>query len=307
MKQNSCIVVTGANGLAGSAVVEHLRERGFTFVVPLTRDDADLMDADRTGRFFGRVQPEYVFHAAATVYGLQGNMDNQYKAILNNTMINTNVINASHWVGVKKIVVMGTNAIYPWPAILPYREENIFDGRPHDGEAGYGHAKRHMLAMLEASGMNYTYLVSGNLYGPRDNFNEKTGHVLPSLIHKFWWASVPPKNAVDIWGDGSARRDFLHSADLADIASLFMGNDFTGPINIGSGTTVAIRDIAKLLSDISGVDWSDVRFDTSKPTGRPECYSDLSKLHALGWQPKVSFADGLRSTYDWYSVRHTRS
>jgi GDP-L-fucose synthase len=112
---------------------------------------------------------------------------------------------------------------------------------------------------------------------------------------------------VDIWGDGSARRDFLHSADLADIASLFMGNDFTGPINIGSGTTVAIRDIAKLLSDISGVEWSDVRFDTSKPTGRPECYSDLSKLHALGWQPKVSFADGLRSTYDWYSVRHTRS
>ena len=145
----STVLVTGANGLAGSAVVEHLRDRGYT-VMPLTHQDVDLRNIEATGRYFDVIRPDYVFHAAATVYGLKGNMANQAKSILDNTLINASVIENSHLAGVKKIIAMGTNAIYPWPPKLPYQVENIFDGRPHDMESGYGHAKRHMLATLEA-------------------------------------------------------------------------------------------------------------------------------------------------------------
>lgn len=305
MKQNSCIMVTGANGLAGSAVVEHLRRRQFTCVVPLTRSDVDLRDTADTVATISSIRPEYIFHAAATVYGLQGNIENQGKSIFNNTLINTNVVHASHKVDVKKLVVMGTNAVYPWPADLPYRADTIFDGRPHPDEAAYGHAKRHMLAMLEAYrnsyARDYVYLVSGNLYGPRDNFNAKTGHVLPSLIHKFYEASLDNDSPVCVWGNGSASRDFLYSEDLADVVSFMLGNDFVGAINIGSGDLRTIEYTAKRLSAISGVDYSRVQYDISKPSGRPTCYADLSKLKELGWRPHTSFADGLKATYDWYA------
>jgi GDP-L-fucose synthase len=302
MKQNSCIVVTGANGLAGSAVVKQFRKREFTCVVPLTREDADLMHAEEVMETFARIKPEYVFHAAATVYGLQGNMDNQYKSLFENTLINTNVIHASRLVGVKKIVAMGTNAVYPWPAALPYREATIFDGPPHDGEFGYAHAKRHMLALLEASGMDYTYLVSGNLYGPRDTFDPISGHVLPSLIHKFYEASISPDDVVSIWGDGSAKRDFLFSEDLADIVGCVMGSDLTGAINIGSGQTASIEYVAKRLCSVSGVGYDRVHYDITKPKGRPECYADLSKLRGLGWRPSVMLGDGLKAAYNWYAA-----
>lgn len=304
MKQNSCIIVTGAAGLAGSAVVNNFRDRGFTCVVPITRDDCDLMSPDQTDIFFRRVKPEYVFHAAALVYGLQGNIDNQGKSIYENTLINTNVVHASHRSGVKKIVAMGSNCVYPVPPVLPYSEDGIFDGRPDPGEASYGHAKRHMLAMLEAYhdsyAMDYTYLVSGNLYGPRDTFDPVNGHVLPSLIHKFYEASVDLITPVSIWGDGRTRRDFLYSGDLADVASFMMGNKFTGAINIGSGETVSIKRVAGMLSDISGVGFNRVFFDETKPKGRPECYADLSRLDDLGWKPHHSLAAGLEKTYQWY-------
>lgn len=308
MKQNSCIVVTGANGLAGSAVVEHFRDREFTSVVPLTRADADLAVAHETMDFFARVRPEYVFHAAATVYGLQGNMDNQYKSLLENTLINTHVINAAHRVGVKKIVAMGTNAAYPGSAKLPYMEEDLYVGRPHHGEFGYGHAKRHMLAMLEVSGLDYAYLVSGNLFGPRDTFDPINGHVLPSLIHKFYEASINNNATVKIWGDGSASRDFLFAPDLADCVSFAMGNpNFIGAVNIGSGQTVPLEYVAKRLCSISGVDYERVVYDLDKPTGRKTCYPDLTKLRNLGWRPKTFFADGLRATYEWYRASREAS
>lgn len=307
MKPNSCIVVTGANGLAGSAVIEHLRHT-HSCVVPMTRKDANLCDPDQTGRFFGRVGPEYVFHAAATVYGLGGNMKYQAKSILENTLINTNVIDASKLVGVKKFIAMGTNAVYPWPPVLPYREETIFDGRPHDGEAGYGHAKRHMLAMLEAYkesyGMDYTYLVSGNLFGPRDTFNTETGHVLPSLIKKFYDAAtnVEFDGAVNVWGDGSPTRDFLYSRDLARIVRMMLENDTTGAINIGSGDRRSIDYVCRRLCSISGLPYDHVHYDKTKPNGRPDCYADLSKLWALGFHRSLDFADALKETYDWYAA-----
>jgi GDP-L-fucose synthase len=305
MKKTSTIVVTGANGLAGSAVMEQLRANEFTHVVGLERADVDLRDAKATADIFTTIQPEYVFHAAATVYGLGGNMANQAKSIYDNTMINTNVIQATQFCDTfKKITVMGTNAIYPWPATLPYSEADIFNGRPHAGEAGYGHAKRHMLAMLEAYqqsyGLEYCYLVSGNLYGPRDRFNAETGHVLPSLVKKFYDALVSG-DTVEVWGDGSATRDFLYSKDLAHVVHLLMSEDIKpGAINIGSGQSVSIKDIVSTLCTISGVSADRVRWNTEKPCGRPDCFADLSRINALGFVPKYGIERGLRETWDWF-------
>jgi GDP-L-fucose synthase len=305
MKRNSPILVTGANGLAGSAVVEHLRANEFTCVVPITRDDVDLTEHGWVKEVFETIKPTHVFHAAATVYGLGGNMAFQAKSILDNTLINTAVIDAAHTCGsVEKITVMGTNAAYPWPTPLPFKEENLYNGRPDAGEFGYGHAKRHMLAMLEAYkesyGLEYCYIVSGNLYGPRDRFNTETGHVLPSLIKKFSDAKATG-GTVSIWGDGSATRDFLYSKDLARIVQLLMSEDLkSGPINIGNGHAYSIKTVVEMLCSISGVSTTRVRWDASKPNGRTNCFSDLSRLGALGFTPQYDIWTGLKATWDWF-------
>lgn len=305
IKRNHPIVVTGANGLAGSAVVEHLREQQYTCVIPITRDDCDLRNWGNTNALFLRIKPRHIFHAAATVYGLGGNMANQGKSILENTQINTNVIDAAHCCGsVRKITVMGTNAIYPWPATLPYHESGIFDGRPHGDEAGYGHAKRHMLAMLEAYqqsyGLEYCYIVSGNLYGPGDKFDPINGHVLPSLIRKFSDAKQFG-GLVTIWGDGKSTRDFLYSRDLARVVHMLMSEDLKpGAINIGSGRSCSIKEIVLCLCEISGVSPDRVQWDASKPNGRPECRADLSRINALGFTANTEIWQGLRETWDWF-------
>jgi GDP-L-fucose synthase len=312
MKRNHPILVTGANGLAGSALVEHLRDQQFTCVIPLTRADVDLRNHMLVGELFKTIKPRHVFHAAATVYGLGGNIKHQGKSILDNTLINTAVIDAAQKCGsVRKITVMGTNAAYPWPTPLPFKEENMYDGRPDAGEFGYGHAKRHMLAMLEAYqqsyGLEYTYLVSGNLYGPRDTFDTETGHVLPSLIAKFKLAKEGG-GLVDIWGDGSATRDFLYVKDLARVAQMLMSEDIKpGAINVGSGERVSIRHIVECLCAISGVSADRVRYDTSKPTGRPDCYSDLSRIRALGFLPQYGFTEGLHETWKWFVEGNRKS
>jgi GDP-L-fucose synthase len=308
MKRNQPIIVTGANGLAGSAVVEHLRENQFTCVIPVTRNDCDLRNWGDTNGLFLRIKPHHVFHAAATVYGLGGNLEFQGKSLLENTQINTNVIDAARCCGsVRKITVMGTNAAYPWPTELPFKEENLYNGRPDASEFGYGHAKRHMLAMLEAYqmsyGLEYCYIVSGNLYGPRDRFNPKTGHVLPSLVAKFHVAKMTGGD-VNVWGDGSSTRDFLYSKDLARVVQLLMSEDIkSGPINIGSGERISIRGIAENLSMISGVSMDRIRYDTSKPKGRPDCYADLSRLGALGFTPQYDIWTGLKETWEWFDAQ----
>jgi GDP-L-fucose synthase len=311
MKRNVPVLVTGANGLAGSAIVKHLRAEGFTCVMTLTRNDVDLRNHHTVGRFFLDLKPEIVVHTAATVYGLGGNMAFQGRSILDNTLINTAVVDAAHTCGsVRKIIAMGTNAAYPWPTPLPFRECNIYSGRPDDGEFGYGHAKRHMLAMLEtyraSYGLEYVYLISGNLYGPRDRFNIETGHVLPSLIKKFHTAKTAGGN-VEIWGDGTSKRDFLHSGDLARIVRLMMSDDIkAGAINIGSGQTVSIRQLADMLCEISGVAASRVMWNTDKPNGRHDCRADLSRLGALGFTPIYDIRFGLRKTWNWFEEDRAR-
>jgi GDP-L-fucose synthase len=311
MKRNAPILVTGANGLAGSAIVEHLRKEMFTCVMPFTRDDVDLRNHEAVAEKFDICRPEVVIHTAATVYGLGGNMANQGKSLLDNTLINTAVIDAARTCGsVRKIVAMGTNAAYPWPTPLPFQETDLYNGRPDAGEFGYGHAKRHMLAMLEAYHqsfeMEYAYIVSGNLYGPRDTFNTDTGHVLPSLIKKFSDARVTG-DKVEIWGDGSATRDFLYVKDLARLVQMLMSEDIKpGAINIGSGQTTSIADLAAKLSVLSGVKADRIRFDTSKPAGRKDCFADLSRISALGFTPAYPINVGLLETWEWFE-KHGKS
>jgi GDP-L-fucose synthase len=303
MKQSDTILVTGALGLAGSAVVDHLEAQGFSNVVGIGRSNCDLRDFNATAKLFEQVHPVYVFHAAARVYGIIGNMKHQGLAYLENTLINTAVIDASKQVGVKKIVVMGTNAIYAWPPkVTPIPESTIFDGRPHGSESAYAHAKRGMLAMLEAYGDSYgldwVYLVSGNLYGPRDKFDPVNGHVLPSLIWKFDMAEKLG-TSVELWGDGSPERDFLYSKDLARIVHITMAN-VSGAINIGNGTTWSIKQVVEKLSAISGVSPDRVKYDTNMPNGRMCCTLDLSRLRGLGFAPEYSLDRGLQETWDWY-------
>lgn len=307
MNKDDTVAVTGAAGLAGSAVVAHLREQGFTSVVPITRADVDLTDANETRYVFRQIGRAHVFHAAATVYGLGGNMKNQAKSFYDNTMINTNVIDAAYRAGARKITVMGTNAIYP-DSDKPFREINIFSGRPHSGESAYGQAKRGMLAMLEAYresyGLPYVYIVSGNLYGPGDKFDPVNGHVIPSLIWKFHNA-LKTGGDVELWGDGSPKRDFLYSKDLARIAELLMSSPVEGlPINIGHGVSSSIREAAFWLSHVTGLPMARVRFDPSKPNGRLTCTSDLTRLHSLGFIPDYSLVRGLKKTWEWYCERN---
>ena len=307
MKQNDCIVVTGAGGLVGSAVVEHLRSLKYTCVVGLTHADCDLMNHDETREVFDRIRPAHVFHAAARVYGIGGNMANQAKSFVENTRINTSVVDAAYRADVKKITVMGTNAVYSSEAPLPHREIDIFFGRPHQSESGYGHAKRGMLAMLEAYEENYgtawAYLVSGNLYGPRDRFDPVTGHVIPTMMWKFYEASVDRTATVDLWGDGSPRRDFLYVRDLARAAHATMSSDAIGSINVGSGIMHRIAHVADIMCGITGVSRERVRWDRDMPSGRQECCADLKRLRDhLGFIPQYSLEDGLHMTWTWYKA-----
>ena len=294
------ILVTGANGLVGYAVANHLLASGLA-VAPILHRHCDLRDMHETINLFKDVRPVHVFHAAAKVFGIMGNMRNQGLSYLENTLINTNVIEASRLVGVKKITVMGTNAVYPYPPILPFNENDIFNGRPHASESGYAHAKRGMLAMLEAYeesyGIEWAYIVACNLFGPRDKFDPENGHVIPSLIRKFHDAKATGQ-PVTVWGDGSAQRNFFYIEDMARAATLIMERG-TGAINVGDGGVWSIRQIVEKLVAITGYDR--VEWDATKPNGQLYREASLARLTALGFTPAYTIDEGLRATWEGYS------
>jgi len=302
MKKEDRIVVTGARGLFGSAMVEYLQGLGYQNVVGVGRDECDLTDLPATRRYFAEIAPQYVFHAAGRVYGIMGNMKNKALSFYDNVLINTSVVDASHRAGVRKIAVMGTGAVYPYPPpSLPFTEDMIFLGEPHKSEDSYSHAKRAMLGMLraygESYGMDWTYIVSCNLFGPRDRFDPEQGHVIPSLVKRFHDAKRDG-GRVAVWGDGTAQRDFLYVDDAAKAALLAMEN-VQGPVNIGSGNVYTIRQMVEALSEVSGmqgrVDW-----DLSKPNGREYLGYDLSKIAATGFKSDNTLKEGLEKTWNWY-------
>jgi GDP-L-fucose synthase len=300
--KTSRIMVTGGHGLVGSAVVELLRGEGYSHVQPVGRAECDLSDLAATRRYFEAAKPDYVFHAAARVYGILGNMRNQGLSFLDNNLINTSVVESARAAGVKKVTVMGTGAVYPFPpASLPLREETIFDGRPHPSERGYADAKRAMLAMLEAYqesyGLDWAYIVSCNLFGARDKFDVEGGHVVPSLIRKFREAELSGGPVV-VWGDGSAQRDFMYVKDAARVALAVM-EKLSGPVNMGSGSVWSIGQIVEALGRITGLA-DRVVWDATKPNGQAYRAYDLSRLESIGFSCAYSIEQGLRETWDWY-------
>lgn len=302
MKPQDKILVTGSKGLVGSAVVDLLNSRGFDNVVSAGRDDCDLVDQSQTLDFIRRIEPDYIFHSAARVYGIMGNMNNKAQSFYDNVMINTNVLHGASLAGTKKITVMGTGCIYPYPSPgLPLKEDMVFFGRPHKSEDSYAQAKRAMLAMCEAYeesyDLNWSYIVSCNLFGPRDKFDTVNGHVVPSLIKKFYDAKLVGGEVI-VWGDGSARRDFLYVKDAAAAAVAIMEHG-KGPINIGSSSVYSIREIVEIIANIAEMQDA-VIWDASKPNGQDFRSYDLGKLDKIGFKPQFSIEEGLRETWNWY-------
>jgi GDP-L-fucose synthase len=302
LNKSDRIVVTGAGGLLGSALVAHLGEQGYEQVVGLCRADCDLLDTAATFAEFERRRPDHVFHAAAKVYGIMGSMKHQGVSFYENMMINTNVVEASRRAGAQKVTAMGTGAVYPFPAPgLPLKEDMIFLGRPHPAHAGYANAKRAMLAMLEdyeeRYALRWAYIVSANLFGARDKFDVEFGNVVPSLIKKFYDAKKSGGN-VTVWGDGSAQRDILYVEDAAR-AALGVMSGIDGAVNLGSGHVYHIRDVVDTLSELTGMGGR-IEWDASKPNGQAYRAYDLTKIQNIGFQPTYSLRAGLEKTWNWY-------
>ena len=301
--QRAEFLVTGASGLLGHALVNELRSVAKGEVVSLSSRDADLTDFEATRAAFERHRPGVVFHLAARVSGLMGNIKAQGQAYLDNTRMNTNVVEAARLAGTTKIVAMGSTAIYSDVVRLPMTEEQIWDGAPHYSEAGYAHAKRGMLAHLESYrdqyGLDYAYCISTNLFGPHDKFDEQHGHVIPSLMSKFLRANQRGE-PVTIWGTGTPQRDFLYSKDAA-LALRMIAEGFTGPINMATGTAISIADTVKLITEVSGFKGA-VEWDRSKPDGQKLRQYDVSKLQSLGFKPRYSLRDALLETYEWLAA-----
>lgn len=298
--RNEQILITGATGMVGHALQQELFKQGCNNVIALGSLHGDLKDFCKVKSLFNMIKPKYVFHLAAKVYGIMGNAKYKADSLFDNVMINTNVIEASRLYGVDKIVAMGSGCVYPEiNGGKDLREEWIWQGEPHASENSYAHAKRLMLAQLQANkeqyDMNYAFAISGNLYGEHDKFEGDNGHIIPALISKFYHAKAHKMKAI-IWGSGIAIRDFSYSADTARALTLLM-DKAEGPINTGSGFIHPIKDIVGILQDITGVS---ILWDGSKPDGQLERYYNLDKLKNLGFEPQVDLNTGLRKVYSWY-------
>ena len=303
MDNDSKILVCGANGMVGSAIVRNLRQKGHQVIIKGTRDTIDFTDQKATDEYFQLTKPEYVFVAAAKVGGIMAN--NNYKAdfLTQNLRIQTNIIDSAYRSGVKKLLFLGSSCIYPKMATQPITEDQLMTGALEPTNDAYAIAKIAGIMMCQAyrqqHGFNAISLMPTNLYGPNDNFDLETSHVLPAMIAKFHNATQK-NQTVTLWGDGSAMREFLHVDDLAEACYTCMMNyDEAEHINVGTGEDVTIKELAHTISDVVGF-LGDIEWDTTKPNGTPRKVLNVDKIKALGWEPKISLSEGIKSTYEWY-------
>jgi GDP-L-fucose synthase len=304
MDRNSKIYIAGHRGLVGSAISRALTRTGYTNIITVTRQMVDLTNQQAVADFFSREKPEYVFLAAAKVGGILSNFSKPADFIYENLMIETNVIHEAYKNGVKKILFLGSSCIYPQMTAQPMKEEALLTGPLEPTNDAYAIAKIAGIKMCQAYnqqyGTCYISVMPTNLYGPNDNFDLETSHVLPALLRKFHEAKLNRQSAVSVWGTGNPVREFLYVDDLAD-ACVFLMEMYENSkiVNIGTGIGITIRELAEKIKEIVGYE-GQVLFDTSKPDGMPVKVNDVSYLTHLGWTAKTSLEVGLQMTYDWF-------
>ncbi|HWV55862.1 MAG TPA: GDP-L-fucose synthase [Longimicrobiales bacterium] len=302
------VYVAGHRGLVGSAIVRRLRAEGFEDLVLRTRDELDLRDPGAVRAFFEAERPDYVIVAAAKVGGILANSRYPVEFLRDNLAIELNVIDAAYAAGVRKLLFLGSSCIYPKFAPQPIREEYLLTGALEPTNEPYAIAKIAGIKLCEAYrrqyGADFISAMPTNLYGPGDNFDLETSHVLPALIRKFHEARLTGAPSVTLWGTGTPRREFLHVDDLAD-ACLHLMRHYSGEgtINVGTGEDVTIRELAEVVREVVGYE-GDIEFDTSMPDGTPRKLLDVSKLAGLGWRARIPLRDGIEQTYQWYLANH---
>jgi GDP-L-fucose synthase len=304
MRADSRIMVAGARGLAGAAICRALASRGHTDLLTPSHRELELRNQAAVEDYFASCRPEYVFMAAAKVGGIVANDSYPADFIGDNLKIQTNVIDSAHRHGVKKLCFLGSSCIYPRLAPQPLHESSLLTGPLEPTNEWYAVAKIAGIKMCQAYSRQYGFnaisVMPTNLYGPHDNFDLQTSHVLPALLRKFHTAKIGGEPTVSVWGTGAPRREFLYVDDLAD-ALCFLMERYDSPeiINVGVGEDLTIAELAHLIADVVGYH-GDVVFDRSKPDGTPRKLLDVSRCAALGWSARVPLRAGLQTTYDWY-------
>lgn len=304
MQKNSKIYIAGHRGLVGSALVRNLKKQGYNNIITKTREELDLLSQTKVADFFEKETPEYIFLAAARVGGILENETYPAEFIYQNLQIQNNIIHNSYLNKAKKLLFLGSSCIYPRECSQPIKEKYLLNGPLEKTNEAYAIAKIAGIKMCESYnkqyGTKYISVMPTNLYGPNDNFDLKSSHVIPALLRKFHEAKINNSPEVVMWGTGSPRREFLHVDDLAD-ACIFLMNNYSENelLNIGTGKDLTIRELAEIIKAITDYKGKIIN-DTLKPDGTPQKLLDVSRLHKAGWKHKIELEDGIKSTYKWF-------
>ncbi|WP_372906589.1 GDP-L-fucose synthase family protein [Rhodohalobacter sp.] len=302
--KNKKIYIAGHRGMVGSAIKLKLEQEGYTNLVYKTSSELDLINQEATNEFIKFEKPDIVIIAAARVGGILANDEYPYPFLYDNLQIQNNLINASHHNDVEKVIFLGSSCIYPKLADQPLKEEYLLTGPLEPTNQWYAVAKIAGVKLIEALrkqfARNYVSLMPTNLYGPRDNFDLETSHVLPAMIRKFHEAKENGHSPVPLWGSGTPMREFLYVEDLADAVFFAMQNDFEDTLyNVGTGKDITIKELAETIQQITGHE-GEIEWDSSKPDGTPRKLMDVSKMKDEGWGYQTELKEGIRKTYDWF-------
>lgn len=304
ISETSPIFVAGHNGLVGSAIVRRLQKSGYKNLITRSRSELDLLEQASVRQFMQEFRPEFIFLAAAKVGGILANNSQPADFIYQNLVIETNIIHSAYQAGVKRLMFLGSSCIYPRECPQPMKEEHLLTGPLEPTNEPYALAKIAGIKLCESYncqyGTCYISVMPTNLYGPNDNFDLNSSHVLPALLRKMHEAKQQGSDTVNVWGSGNPRREFLHVDDMASACVFLMENNVRdGIFNIGVGNDTTIRELAEMIKEVVGVHGALV-FDASKPDGTPRKLLDVSRMDALGWKHSIGLRDGVSSVYQWY-------